>query len=302
MNSRSRWIEIVILIAIVVVCIATVLLMGSLTNELFLSILGGVIVAASFALVKNGIEECSYQLHRKTIVEFFGPDAYGDGLKLAYSSYVLRGDVVALLNNISICRPYLARGTQVDSELGEFMVPEAVAAHDIESISRVVDQFSKADAKYDVVNASVILEELDLSLILFGLGGNCKVLQFTEQLGRYGYRLAFKPESGMDVFCTISNEPLSANLSNHEMFGYVIRIRPRQFPNRTWILCGGNARDGTPMASCYLANNMKTINAIMADDGQPLGRRPCIVVLRGTSDSIESARVHAVKALADAGA
>lgn len=77
--------------------------------------------------------------------------------------------------------------------------------------------------------------------------------------------IEFDPKAGF-VFRG-DGRPIASSLPEHD-HGIILKIHPRQFPERTWVVCAGVGEWGTSGSAWFLANKWKEIESAVKSNSQ----------------------------------
>lgn len=278
--------------------VATVIigLVGGLTmslvrppsSSLVFSILGGVFASVAFEIVLLAINWADYYLNRRSLVAAFGPDVLGGHFTLAYASFRTSKAALAALTAAKLGMPHVAMDDDPNNPSAMFRVDEAVAAHDLRALTYLATHLTRNGAKPLIRRAADIVQPFDLSFVAFGLGGSQKARQLLDQLIPFGIQATNTTGGWLDLHHT-NGGVLLAQAKHGEVIGYVIRLNPKEFPTRTWLLCAGPGPEGTVAAGFFLSRHFDRINTLNASDSKRIGKRSCVVVLRSKPGFEESA-------------
>lgn len=177
----------------------------------------------------------------------FGSDADRDSEKkfnLVYAEFVLRSDIKRLINSVKFVRPrleYQKPNNQIniisiDSPISKC---EVIASNYLNS-----NLFSQYNIKTEILSdiRFLDLQDNDKSIISFGGSGSNNVTDYI-----------LKDEN--NIFGDV--EAINLKLGEEDpqnAYGYILRIRPKQFNKRVWIICAGTGEQGSSGAAWYLAN------------------------------------------------
>jgi hypothetical protein len=123
---------------------------------------------------------------------------------------------------------------------------------------------------------TAILEQRDISFISFGLSSNLKSLDVFN--------------NGANEFVGVQIDRFITRRSGRNLvvasqtcdYGLILKIRPSNLSERTWICCGGFGEWGSSGAAWYLARNWRELRA-------KYRRGPFAVIVRVESERDESA-------------
>jgi hypothetical protein len=104
-----------------------------------------------------------------------------------------------------------------------------------------------------------IKERLDISFCAVGGQNNLKTHDILEDENNTFFRFDWASNPAISV---IGNSDLKYTHDGTYDYGYIIKITPKLFENRTWIGVAGLGEWGTSGAAWYLARNWKKIEKI----------------------------------------
>jgi hypothetical protein len=253
--------------------------------SIWFAVLGSVVAACCFELLLLAFDAIEDLVQRRTLRATFGHDLFGDGISLVYAEFKMTPPALAALQSAGIALPHMAIDDQSEPTF-VFRVDQPVASHDLRGLTHLAGCLTERGARSRIERAADVVRELNRSFIAFGLAGSQKARQVLDQLVTDG--ISYVDRKGqIHLVWTANDEPLAA--PSDDEIGYIIRVRPRQFPARTWILCAGTGPDGTAAAAMFLSQHFRSINGLTATDGQRLGTRPCIIVTRSAHHLDETA-------------
>lgn len=235
-------------------------LRGSYTMcwQIIISILGGIIVAVLTSL-------CIY-LRRKgwqcKFKQLFGEDVEGrDKLHLVYGEFILHKEIDNFLRDKRISHPYQKEDPVPNYKNQGFSISKPVSIAEVRAANYLSSVIGSQMKVTPILSSDIyIKDELDLSFISFGgPSGNHKtndvLINKANQLIRFD-------QSQNQMTSVRSGRPIltTASLTSEYNYGLILKIRPKQFPNRVWIICAGFNEWGTSGAAWYLAHKWKRIH------------------------------------------
>jgi len=106
-------------------------------------------------------------------------------------------------------------------------------------------------------------DKLDIDFISFGGLSNTKTV---DVFSNEANDLAFYDEQRKAFVLKKDSTPLGTPQDGVD-YGIILKIHPRQFNGRTWIVCAGYGEWGTSGAAYFLAHKWKEISAQVKGDG-----------------------------------
>jgi hypothetical protein len=129
--------------------------------------------------------------------------------------------------------------------------------------------------------------ELDLDFVSFG--GPESNFKSNGCQANPGNVLAIFAQGKITQFLEKSTRsPLAVCADPNFDYGLILKVRPKQFPNRVWLMCAGFAEWGTSGAAWYLANHWRDIR-------KQVKRRSFALVVRVHPQQDQSAEVMSLK-------
>lgn len=246
------------------------------------AVLGGIVASFAFEAALALISWIDYLWNRRLLCKTFGKDVFDKEFRLVYSSFVFLPDARQVLQKADkeFCHIAVDEFLLPGKEISAFRVDEALASHDVQALAMLAKSLVESGGKPQIVRAVDVAADFDCSFIAFGLGGSKKSKQLLSQLERFGYILKATPTGHIDLYDTSTNKIVAVGDEKAPHIGYLIRLHPKQHPDRTWILCAGVGPIGTVAASLYLAQQYTKINAAEVTVEEKLGDRPCLIVIR----------------------
>jgi len=203
---------------------------------------------------------------RRQFKRVFGPTA--KEFHLAFGSMVVRPDLVNLAASSAppLARFPFAKPGQVDMA---FSAQEVASGCEIRAVSYLVSALKRdGGVSPTVVTDNSIADKLDLNFISFGAMSNLKTIQVFADAAN---RLAEYDAAGPGYFVSkVDRKPLYVIRKGYD-YGVILRIHPKQFPDRSWICCAGWGEWGTSGSAWFLANKWKEIAPKVKPNDQFLG-------------------------------
>jgi hypothetical protein len=193
---------------------------------------------------------CKMAIHRN-FKKVFGTDIGSEqDFHLIYAHLILSRDIIA--------EDYPYRKPGEERSGAGFSIERPVSSCEIRAAKYLSESIAREVKKGPSLSSDIDLKEkLDVSFISFGgPGSNFKTRDLIDNesndLINFG-------EGGFKSIRT--GKPLK-DLGSGLDCGLILKINPKQFPDRTWLTCAGLGEWGTSGAAWYLANKWKKIQAL----------------------------------------
>jgi len=199
---------------------------------------------------------------QKQFKAIFGNDVVNpNGIYLAYSEFVFPS-LIYDDSGKEIKWPYRKSipVIPVSNELpNAFSISNPVSIAEIRAANYLSTLIGKYVKQPVFITSDIqIKDKVNLSFISFGGPGNNHktndiIINESNQLIHF---------DGFRQMTSVTSKKLILDknvLINNYDYGLILKIRPNQYPNRTWIMCAGFGEWGTSGAAYYLANNWKDI-------------------------------------------
>ncbi|HMN25854.1 MAG TPA: hypothetical protein PKE38_15225 [Ignavibacteriaceae bacterium] len=215
-------------------------------NDFFMSILGGVF--AAFVFLR--IQRINRYFRKRKFKFLLGSDADLDSeFYLVYAKLALPPLVDD--QNKLIQRPYYKPRIRQNRQ-ADFSMTYPVSSCEVRGLkylsSSLLSKFS-GNSKLVADIDECIDEVLDLSFI--SLGGPLSNYK-TEDLLSNESNIFLK--MGPINFLTLDGKPILKNFEPEHDYGIIIKIRPKEFPDRVWIACAGLGEWGTSGSAWFLSH------------------------------------------------
>ncbi len=238
--------------------------------ELLYSIIGGLITFLITGSVKKLIDWRRYRHFRQV----FGKDVASlNQYHMVYSHLALRPIVSAGKN---VTHPYYKLGGDTQISIS---IENPVSSCEIRAAKYLAEVFGK-----EVKGAPKITSDKELQATLdttfISLGGPLSNFKTKDILDNPANHLLdfdnheFQPKNA-DV--AISQEP-------EFHYGMILKIHPKQFPQRTWFACAGSGEWGTSGSAWYLANHWQELHKLA-------GENPFVIIVKVRPGQDESTEV-----------
>jgi hypothetical protein len=243
--------------------------------QIILSVIGGLITVA---LIKISQFLCRKYQYRKFKMIFGSDIIYSRNFHLIYAQLVL--PVVYNEKNEIVRYPYV-KPSQPGIRLSISM---PVSGCELRAAKYLSDAIGRQAVSPPILSSDHELKDhLNISFISFG--GPFSNYKTNDANLNEGNDLV-KFDQTNQQFVSVKSK---RNLFNHEQgfdYGLILKIHPKQFPKRTWIICAGIGEWGTSSAAWYLAKNWKMIYAFAKN-------RPFAYIIKVKNEQDESAELIA---------
>jgi len=201
--------------------------------------------------------------YRRRFKNIFG--AGDEPYDLVYAPLVLRSDVKALLPTPSPgAEPFVfcRKGTENVS----FSAKQTTSSCEIRAASYIASALGKdGDRESTFVDADSLSSKLHLDFVSFGLISNTKTI---DVLNNAANDLVVIDLSQGFFVSKESRQSMCADRRAGLDYGIVLKIHPKQFPQRTWIACAGLGESGTSGSAWFLARKWKQLEEQAHGQGQ----------------------------------
>jgi len=213
--------------------------------EIIIGVISGLITFGVIELVRFGYFKSVYRKFKAV----FGDDiVLSDGFHLVYAELLLPPDITTERY------PYSKPGTNSQFR---FSIERPISSCEIRAAKYLSETIAKETKSGVSLSSDIELKnQLDISFITFGgptsnfktkdvienISNNLVKFDNTKFTSARTEKNVLKPEAGYD-------------------YGLILKIRPSQFPNRTWFTCAGIGEWGSSGAAWYLAKKWREINA-----------------------------------------
>jgi len=201
--------------------------------------------------------------YRRRFKNIFG--AGDEPYQLVYAPLVLRSDVRALLPSSKPgAEPFVF--SRKGAENVSFSAKQTTSSCEIRAASYVASALGKDGGRQSTfVDDESLTNKLDIDFISFGLISNTKTI---DALNNAANDLVILDLNQGFFVSKRTGQSMCANRRADLDYGIVLKIHPKQFPERTWIACAGWGESGTSGSAWFLARNWKQLEKDAHGPGQ----------------------------------
>ena len=238
--------------------------------QIGLTVIGGMITVGLIELAKY----LSLKFRRYKFKAVFGKDlASSDAFHIVYTHLKLP---VKLFNEHGkqITHPYVKPEEPI-TEFG-FSIERPVSSCEVRAAKYLATSIGLNIGNAPILSSDYEIKgRLNISFISIGGFSNYKSIDAMENGGNKLIRLSKEPR----FISSSSEKPIRFDVEEGFDYGLILKIHPKQFPKRIWIVCVGLGEWGSSGAAWYLANKWKEIYGFVKS--KPFA---CIVKVKSGQD------------------
>lgn len=193
-------------------------------------------------------------LHKKTIYRNF-KNVFGTDIGSEQDFHLIYAQLLLAKEITTERYPYRKSGEENSG--GNFSIERPVSSCEIRAAKYLSESIAREVKRGPSISSDTDLKgKLDVSFIAFG--GPASNFKTRDLIDNSSNDLIKFGEEG---FLSIrSGKPLICMESGFD-YGLILKIIPKQFPDRTWFTCAGIGEWGTSGAAWYLAKKWKEVHA-----------------------------------------
>ena len=174
--------------------------------------------------------------------------------------------------------PYIRSGVE-DTRFGN--IPIVLSEANAKGIKYLSESFGRnSNTTPFLVSDNEVKEKMDISYCSIGGRNNLK----TNDLEKSDDNKFFKFNISEGSIVSVKNNKLKFTADEDFDYGFIIKLRPKALPNRTWVAIAGLGSPGTSGATWFLAKNWRKIEKIY-------GQRSFGLVVRVRREKDESTQI-----------